>query len=447
MGQDNALAPEDARRDAILDSIEDGVFTVSSDWHITYLNRAAEQITGVPRDDAIGRPCCEVLRASACEADCPLRETMRTGMPTVDRTVYIVNAEGRRLPISISTAVLRDENGRLAGGVETFRDLSVLEELRSEIKGRWRMGDMISRSDRMRKIFEILPRIAASDSTCLILGESGTGKELLARAIHDMSQRAPKPFVVVSCGALPDTLLESELFGYVAGAFTGAAADRQGRFAAAQGGTIFLDEIGDVSSGMQVKLLRVLQEKTYEPLGSNETLRADVRVVAATHRDLAAMTAEGSFRRDLYYRINVVDLVLPPLRERREDIVLLVERFIERFNALGARSVPGVSHGALAALMAHDFPGNIRELENAIERAFVLCGDGPIRAEHLPREIAGASLTAGAFSGCATALADVEKAMILNALEETGGNKAAAARILGIHKTTLFRKLKAFERS
>jgi len=445
MGNDGTAVLRPAERDAILDSIEDGVFTVDTDWRITYMNRAAEEITGVERTEAVGKPCCEVLRATACEAGCPLRETIETGVPAVDRRVYIVNSLGRRIPISISTAVLRDENGEIIGGVETFRDLSLLEELRSELEGRWRLGDMVSRSAAMQRIFDILPDVAASESTCLILGESGTGKELLARAIHSMSPRNAGPFVAVSCGALPDSLLESELFGYVKGAFTGATGDREGRLAAAEGGTLFLDEIGDISPAMQVKLLRVLQEKTYEPLGSNETVEADVRVVAATHRDLGAMVEQGSFRRDLYYRVNVVDLRLPALRERREDIPLLVDRFIERFNVLWARSVPGISDDALAVLMAHDFPGNIRELENAIERAFVLCGDGPIRPEHLPAEMAAgaSSLPPGAAPETAT-LEDMEKAMILDALRKTDGNKAAAARRLGIHKSTLFRKLKKF---
>jgi PAS domain S-box-containing protein len=436
--------PPSSERDAILDSIEDGVFTVDCDWRITYLNRAAERITGVERDEAVGRPCCEVLRASVCETACPLRETIRTGSPTVNRTVYIVNSEGRRLPIAISTAVLRDEKGEVVGGVETFRDLSLVEDLRRELEGRYRLGDIVSRSPAMRRVFDVLPEIAASESTCLILGASGTGKELIARAIHSMSRRASGPFVAVNCGALPDTLLESELFGHIAGAFTDARTERPGRFAAAKGGTIFLDEIGDVSPALQVRLLRVLQERVYQPLGSNESVEADVRVIAATNKDLPSLVERGVFRSDLYYRINVVSLTLAPLSRRKEDVPLLAEHFIERFNSRQGRSVSGITDAALSLLMAYDFPGNIRELENAVERAFILCGEGPIEPRHLPPEIAGDPAEAIVSPGAPTTLADMERMMIEDALRRTDGNRAAAARRLGIHKSTLFRKLKAY---
>lgn len=249
------------RAEIILESISDGVFTVDRQWRITSFNRAAEQITGISREEAIGKRCSEVFKASMCEVDCALCRTLETGTPVVNRSAFIVDAQGRRIPISVSTALFRDRKGNVIGGAETFRDLSVVEELRKELDGRFQIGDMVSRSPTMRRIFDTLPQVAASDSTVLIQGETGTGKELLARALHGSSPRRHKPFVAVNCGALPDTLLESELFGYKAGAFTGANRDKLGRFALAEGGTIFLDEISEISPALQVRLLRVLQEK------------------------------------------------------------------------------------------------------------------------------------------------------------------------------------------
>jgi len=255
-------------RDVILDSITKGVFTVDSNWRITSFNQAAEEITGIPRAKALGQKCSDILRADVCETDCALRETIATGKPIINKAVHIVDARGELHAIAISTALLKDESGKVIGGVETFRDMSLVEELRKEIEGRWSCEDIISQNHRMQRLFSILPNVAESECTVLIESESGTGKELLARAIHNLSFRKDKPFVAVSCGALPDTLLESELFGYKAGAFTDAKKDKPGRFAIAQGGTIFLDEIGDVSAAVQVRLLRVLQERTYEPLGA-----------------------------------------------------------------------------------------------------------------------------------------------------------------------------------
>ena len=427
----------------ILESISDGVFTVDHDWQITSFNRAAEEITGIPRKEAIGRRCCEVFRASMCETDCALRRTMDTGRPIINRSAFIVDAHGRRISVSVSTALLRDDAGRVIGGAETFRDLSAEEELRKELTGRFELGDMVSRSPAMRAIFDLLPQVAASESTVLVLGETGSGKELLARAIHNLSPRRDKPFVAVNCGALPDTLLESELFGYKAGAFTGADRDKPGRFARAEGGTIFLDEIGDVTPALQVRLLRVLQEKVYEPLGGSAQVRANVRVITATHRDLAARVKEGEFRQDLYYRVNVVRLELPPLRQRREDIPILVERFIARLNRVQGRRVPGMTPAALALLMAHDYPGNIRELENLIEHAFILCGDQAIEPQHLPSDFAPRIPRATSGGRFAAASRAMESQAILDALQRHGGNRLAAARDLGIHKSTFFRKIKA----
>jgi PAS domain S-box-containing protein len=431
-----------APTDAILESISDGVFTVDLDWRVTSFNRAAEQITGIARADALGRLCADVFRSSMCGEDCALRQTLKSGQAIVGASAYIVDAEGNRIPISVSTAVLRRSDGRLAGGAETFRDLSLVDALRRELEGRYGVGDLASRSPLMQRIFEVLPAIAASPSTVLVLGETGTGKELVARTIHTLSPRRDGPFVAVNCAALPDTLLESELFGYRAGAFTGATRDKPGRFALARGGTLFLDEIGDVSLPLQAKLLRVLQDRTYEPLGAVRPEAADVRVIVATNHDLAAEARRGAFRDDLYYRVNVIRVELPPLRRRKEDIPLLARQFIERFNRLQGRSVEGIGVEALSLLLAHDWPGNVRELENAIERAFILCHDGTIDIGHLPEELTGRAGTAAALPAGRSAHDLIDAQSIRAALDRHGESRTAAARALGIHTTTLFRRMK-----
>ena len=425
----------------ILESISDGVFTVDKQWCITSFNRAAEEITGVSRNDAIGKRCSEVFRSNMCDSECPLRQTLQSGKPLVGKAGYIINSKGKPLSISVSTAVLKDYDGNVIGGAETFRDLTEVEALRQELAGRHRLGELISRSPQMHRVFEVLPAIAASPSTVMILGETGTGKELVARAIHSMSLRKG-PFVALNCAALPDTLLESELFGYKAGAFTGAFKDKPGRFAMARGGTIFLDEIGEISSALQVRLLRVLQERTYEPLGSNRPETTDARVVVATNRDLMALIGKKMFREDLYYRINVMQVELPPLRQRREDIPLLVEQFIARFNKVQGKQVQGISPEALALLMAHAWPGNIRELENVIERAFILCGDDAIHITHLPAELTMYAAEDEADGNMRMAHNSLDIQAIQAALKRNNFNRLATARELGIHKTTLFRKIK-----
>ncbi len=438
---DDATMISSDRLEIILDSITDGVFTVDKQWRITSFNRAAEDITGISRDEAMGKPCCDVFRASICESDCALRTTMTTGKPVVHRAVYIVGLDGNRVPISVSTALLKDEAGNVVGGVETFRDLSLVEELRKELTGRYTFADIVSKNRAMQALFEILPQIAESGSTVLIEGESGTGKELFARALHNLSARRDNPFIVVNCGALPDTLLESELFGYVAGAFTDAKADKPGRFTMAQGGTIFLDEIGDVSPALQVRLLRVLQEKTYEPLGGIELIKADVRVVAATNKSLPDMLKAGTFRQDLYYRVNVVKIALPPLRRRKEDIPLLIDHFIGHFNRLRQKDITGVSAEVATILGTYDYPGNVRELENVIEHAFVLCPGGLIEPAHLPEHLRPSE--AAAPPSLPRSLKALERRAILEALRRNDWNRLAAAGELGIDKSTLFRKIRS----
>ncbi len=439
----------DSAQQVILESISDGVFTVDHHWRIMSFNRAAEEITGIARGEAIGRYCWEVFRSNMCEVDCALKRTMQEGKSFISSSTYIINGRKERIPITVSTAPLVNEQGDILGGVETFRDHSLVEELRRELSGQYQVGDMVSRSKAMTKILSILPQVAKSDSTVLVEGETGTGKELLARALHSLSGRKEKMFTAINCGALPDTLLESELFGYKAGAFTGADKDKPGLFTAAADGTILLDEIGDTSSAFQVRLLRVLEEREFQPLGSVEKLQTTARVIAATNRNLGEMIESGEFRRDLYYRINIVRLQLPPLRERMEDLPLLVERFIERMNTRKGRAVSGVGVKAMARLLAHDYPGNIRELENIIEHAFVLCNQGEIELDHLPAyllETGGVSRkttpTAENEVSLNHAVKSAEETAILAALEKHGYNRTAAAAALGMHKSTLHRKLK-----
>jgi len=433
------IPPETAS--AILESMSEGVYAVDREFRITLFNRAAERITGVPRSEAVGRYCWEVFRSEICESDCHLRLALDSEQP-VARTVWILDSEGRRIPVSMSSSVLRDREGNVTGGVVTFRDLSTIEELKREAANDYAFCEIISRNRRMRELFEILPDVAESDSPVLVTGESGTGKELVARALHRLSRRAKKPLVVVNCGALPDTLLESELFGHVKGAFTDAKRDRKGRFELADGGTIFLDEIGDISAALQVRLLRVLQEGTFEPVGSSHTRKADVRVIAATNKDLKEEMEAGRFRSDLYYRLNVMEIRLPPLRERKEDIPLLAAHFIERFNRRRNRNVAGLSPDALELMLRYDWPGNIRELENAIEHAFILCRSGFITPGHLPPALRAKG--AGTGSPLPGTLAEMERNAIVMALEASGRSRKAAARLLGIHPTTLWRKMKRY---
>jgi PAS domain S-box-containing protein len=429
--------------DAILDFVTDGVFTVGADWRIMSFNAAAERITGVMREEAKGQLCCDVFRASICESECALRETLETGNPVIDKGIYVVDAQRQRIPVSISTAILKDKKGNVIGGVETFRDLRVLEELHKKLNEKYTFDDIIGRSAAMRQLFQVVPDIAQSESTILIEGASGTGKELFARAIHDLSERRDKPFVAINCGALPDTLLESELFGYKAGAFTDARRDKPGRFAVANGGTILLDEIGDISPALQSRLLRVLQEHVIEPLGSVKPVPIDVRVVAATNKNLSELVQKKIFREDLYYRIAVIPLRLPLLRERREDIPLLVEHFIAKLNRLRKKEVSGISEQAMSVLLNYDFPGNVRELENIVEYAFVLCHSGLIESSHLPRTLYSDSGDRPPEERRGMTLQELEAVHIKDALRRHLGNRTAAAKELGINPSTLFRKAKS----
>ncbi|OQY33453.1 MAG: Fis family transcriptional regulator [Spirochaetaceae bacterium 4572_59] len=437
--------------EAILESISDGVFTVDKEWRISSFNRAAEEITGVSREEALGRPCSEVLRSSLCGNQCALRKTLKDGRALVNKKCYIINSEGGQIPISLSTAVFRDREGKIMGGAETFRDLSELESLK-----KYQLPDtqgnklLSSKSPSMQQVLYLIEMVSPTDSTVIIYGETGTGKEVSARTVHDLSPRREEPFVAVNCAALPENLLESVLFGHIKGAFTGAVEDQQGVFARTGRGTLFLDEIGDISPALQLRLLRVLQEREYEPLGSSRTIKTEARIIAATHRNLKDRIAEGMFREDLYYRLNVVSINLPPLRERKEDLHDLTVLFIQRYNSLHNREILGIEADVHTLLRDYDWPGNIRELENVIERACILCRGPLIEKNCLPPEISGFNplMRKEAKEGKNDLMSSREEAEIQeirSALNQTANNKQAAADLLGIHKTTLFRKLKKYK--
>ncbi len=426
---------------AVLDSLADGVFTVDLNWNITFFNEAASRITGVPAVEAVGSKCWDVFHSSLCDGECALRSCMEDCGRISNKSIFFIHANGRKVPVSISASPLVDAEGNLLGGVESFRDLTDIQMIRREVEESWRFEDIIGKSKPLAKVFSILPQVSKSEATVLLLGESGTGKELFAQAIHNLSERRHGPFVAVNCGALPDNLLESELFGYKEGAFTDARKDKAGRFELASGGTIFLDEIGDMPAKLQVKLLRVLQEKTFEPLGAVSSVKTNVRVVAATNKNLSELVEQGIFRQDLYYRLNVVTLNLPALNERVEDIPLLINHFVNRLNALQGKDIDGLSEDTLQILMRHPFPGNVRELENILEFAFILCPSGFIQVEHLPEYLQPHSREPGTSNDFPMTMEEIKCFAVRRALERNGGKKMATCRELGISKDTLRRTI------
>lgn len=425
----------------ILDCVVEGIFTVDKELRITYFNHAAEKITGVNKIEAIGQYCFEALRTNICEKSCPIKESLTTGKNTINLQVNILRPDGKQLPISVNATVLKDEKGNIIGGVETFRDLSTIEALRKEIKQKYTFEDIVSKNHKILQIFSILPNIAESDSTVLIQGPSGSGKELFARAIHNLSFRKNKPFVAINCGALPDNLLESELFGYVKGAFTDAKKDKPGRFDLAKGGTIFLDEVESLSPATQVKLLRVLQEKEFEPLGAIAPIKSNVRVISATKDNLANLINENKFRDDLYFRLNIMKIELPGLMERRDDIPLLINKFIDKFNHRMGKYIQKVSNEVLSILMTYNYPGNVRELENIIEHAMVMCQNEEIQIEHLPQELHSSNHYKSINKSSEKPLKKTECQTILDALNKHDWNKNKVSEELRIHRSTLWRKM------
>jgi PAS domain S-box-containing protein len=428
------------RTKIILESISDGVFTIDLDWKVTSFNRGAEEITGIPRHQALGRHCWEVFRSNMCDDDCALKRTMAQDKAVVSSATHIIRSDKQQIPITVSTSLLKNSRGKILGGVETFRAHSLEQAHGKERSARFQLDDIVSASPGMQRLFTILPQISESDSTVLITGETGTGTELIARAIHHLSHRRAAPFVAVNCGALPDSLLESELFGYKAGAFTNAVKDKPGLFSAATHGTLLLDEIAETSAAFQVKLLRVLEKRGFRPLGAIKNEPMDVRIIAATNKDLAAMVKANRFRENLFYRINVVELALPPLRNRMENLLLLADHFITKLNRLRGKTIQGVDPAVMKILMSHSFPGNIRELENIIEHASVLCLKGTIQPCHLPPALA-ATASDPKPPSTTDPVKSAETALLMDALKQTNCNRTAAAKILGMHKSTFFRKI------
>lgn len=432
----------------IMDSVADGLFTVDRDWNIIYFSQSAADIVGIPAEKAVGRKCWQVFRTEGCKngdsEHCVLRQCIAEDRKIVGRILMVEREDGSHVPVSVSAAPLKDRDGATIGGVESFRDLSSVPGKRDPRK---LPKGFCTRDPNMAEVLRILPQVAESEATVLLLGESGTGKEFFARAIHGLSPRHKGPFVAVNCGALPEQLMESELFGYKAGAFTDARRDKPGRFQLAEGGTILLDEIGDLPLPLQAKILRVLQERVFEPLGGVAGVPADVRVIAATNRDLERMTGEGTFRQDLYFRLNVVRMTLPPLRERRGDIPLLVDMVLKRKRHNGGKDIHGLSQETMRLLMAHPFPGNIRELENIIEYASILCPGGLIQVEHLPADVRACEHPGPRRSGGSgpMTMEEIRYRAAVEAVERNGGNRNAACRELCISKDTLRRILGRIE--
>jgi PAS domain S-box-containing protein len=437
---DDSRAAGDRLARIIFDSISDGAFTVDRDCMITTFNRAAEAITGFSAREAIGRHCFEIFRTEVCHKRCALRDTLRSHDPIENVRVTILTREGCEIPISVSTTLLKDDSGEILGAVEFFHDLSEMEHLRSRWDQDRILNTIVSASPVMARLIDMLPNIAESECNVLIQGPSGSGKELIAQAVHSLSPRRYGPYIKLNCGALPATLLESELFGYSRGAFTDAKRDKPGQFCLADGGTLLLDEIGEMDTALQVKLLRVLNNGEYQPLGSTRPRRTDARIIAATNADLPEAIAAGRFREDLFFRINVVTLEIPPLRDRPEDIPILAEHFVSKLSMKSPKNISGITAEAMRRMRAYEFPGNVRELENAIEHAFVMCRGDEIGPDDLPATIAQSAATGPMQRRKLPVQGERER--ILSALRRHMGNRTRAADDLDMHRSTLWRKMK-----
>ncbi len=434
----------------VLDSVPMGIFTVDADRRITSFNREAEKITGFTRPEALQCRCYEIFRTELCFNDCYLKVAMETGKDFVELRNRILNKRNIEVPVSITAAVLRDSQGKVLGGVGSFLDDSVRVALEKKIEKSYTLGDIIGKDEKITKLFDVLSVVAESDASVLILGETGTGKDLFARATHNMSHRKYGPFIKVNCAALPDNLLESELFGYRQGAFTDAKRDKPGRFQLAQGGTIFLDEIGDLSHNLQAKLLQVLDDGEFHPLGSSFSIKVDVRVVASTNKDVSKMVRDGTFREDLYYRLKVIEFRIPPLRERPSDIPLLIDHFLTEIATGLGKKISGVTPEALRLLLGYPFLGNVRELKNIVEHSVILCQNGKITVDNLPscvftsggKRILRAEPPPILRAVPINPLRAKEREAILETLEANGWNLQETARALDINRTTLWRKMK-----
>ncbi len=438
---------DDRRLKIILDNLDIGVLTVDRGGHITFFNNRAETITGFNRGDALGKSCSMIFGKTASHDLLLLNETIANGRARSTSEGEIKTREGQAIPMRANYMALKNEDGRIVGGLATIADLSLKYQFNSEIKGRYTFYDMVGKDPAIQKIFEIVPVVASSDATILIEGPTGTGKDVLAKVIHNASQRSKKSLVKVNCAALPDNLLESEMFGYVKGAFTGAEKDKPGRFQEADGGTIFLDEIGDLPLSLQAKLLRVLEDKEFYPLGSRKTTKVDVRIISATNQNLGQLVAEKRFREDLFYRLNVMRLDLPSLKQRRGDVPLLISHILKRLCATRDTKVEKFSNDAMEVLLNYDYPGNVRELENIIEHALIVCQDKIIERNHLPLSLQdgiSSPLPEEEKRPFDREIEFSEKTLILDTLRKYNWNKGKTASALEINRTTLWRKMKKY---
>ena len=439
--QREIIAEREQLQAAVLGSIREGVLTIDADWRITSFSRRAAELTGWPADEAMGKFCHQVIGSRLCQEDCPAQACLETGAEEAERTTEIKTRAGRPLPVAEIGVPLRDEGGRAIGSVLLIEDRTQLVDSHDPDKQGAVFVGMIGRSESMRRIFQLVEQVAPSDVTVLITGESGTGKELVARALHRLSKRAQGPLQAVNCAALPETLLESELFGHAKGAFTGALRDRSGRIEEAEGGTLFLDEIGEMPLSLQAKLLRFLQERDYQRVGESLSRKSDVRIVTATNKDLQKAVADGEFREDLYYRIRVIPVAMPPLRERADDIPVLAVHLLGEIAKARGRPALSLSQAALGRLVKHTWPGNVRELNNALEYAVALAPGRRIRPEDLPPELAGVRHTRYSSSGTD---GQDEAVRIQEALVRHNNNRTQTARFLGMDRVTLYRKMKRY---
>lgn len=443
-----ALLHAQAKADQILNHVSEGVIAHDLQRRIFGFNAAAERITGYKREDVINRDCHEVISGGLCGGKCSFCDTSLPPEEGATKEIEIVTASGERRRIAMTVSYMSDQAGRRTGVLACFRDLTRETHLARRLGEIEQFAGIVGRDPKMLALYDLIPELAESAAPVLIQGESGTGKELIAAALHNEGPRAPKLFVPVNCGALPEGLLESELFGHVKGSFTGAIRDKKGRFELADGGTIFLDEIGDISPVMQVKLLRVLQEGTFERVGSESTIKVNVRVISATNKDLSKEMAAGLFREDLYYRLSVVPLVVPPLRERRNDIPLVANHLLRHYAEAAGRTGVSFSAEAMDFMLSYAWPGNVRELQNWIQFALIKCKSNEIRPEHLPPVVLRAVSGAPAVSPVPASAPDVPRGRpkltpesVRDAIERAGGNKVEAARLLGVSRATLYRFL------
>ncbi len=426
----------------ILDSLDVGVFAINRGGLLTFFNTAAERISGYLRDEVLGKPHTRIFKGIRIDSFISQKVSDDSDKHNGPHSVCLIAKYGDNIPIRASYMALKNEKGAIVGGLTTFQDMILVNQVNQAIHQRYTFRDMIGKSPTMQRLFDMIPMVAESHATVLIEGATGTGKDLLAKIIHGESPRCGKPWVKINCAAVPENLLESEFFGYVKGAFTGAVKDKPGRFQDAHNGTIFLDEIGDLPLALQAKLLRVLEDHEFYPLGARKTEKVDVRVISATNRNLEALISQRLFREDLYYRLNVVRLKLPTLNQRREDLSLLIHHVLRKLSAVRGTPPPAVARQTLQILLNYDYPGNVRELENILEHAMVLCRKETMEPNHLPDYVRLAHPPAISFSNASNKDSMEAVDMIMAALKRTGGHRGKAAAALGMDRTTLWRKMK-----